>query len=65
MNSDRIKEQFRLGEAFSYFFRVFRKADPRKPTNVNIRMMHGINRISIVMFLFCIIVMIVRAFTRS
>ncbi|MBC7893125.1 MAG: hypothetical protein H7Y12_12990 [Sphingobacteriaceae bacterium] len=65
MNSDRIKEQFRLGEAFSYFFRVFRKPDPAKPTNVNIRMMHGINRISIVLFLICIIVMIVRAFTRS
>jgi len=65
MNSDRIKEQFRLGEAFGYFFRVFRKPDPGKPTNVNIRMMHGINRISILMFLICVIVMIFRAFTRS
>ena len=64
MNSERIKEQFRLGEAFRYFFRVFRKPDANHPTSINLRMMHSINRISIVMFLICIIVMIVRAFTR-
>ncbi len=64
MNSERIKEQFRLGEVFTYFVRVFKKSDPSRPTSVNLRMMHGINRISIVLFLFCIIVMIIRAFTR-
>lgn len=32
--------------------------------NVNLRMMHGINRISILVFLFCIVVMVVRACNR-
>jgi hypothetical protein len=61
----RLKEQFKLGEAFSYFVNVFKKRDPNKPTNLNIRMMHGINRISIVMFLIALIVMIYRYFTRN
>lgn len=33
--------------------------------NLNLRMMHGINRISIFMFLICIIVLIVRWMGRS
>lgn len=62
---NRIIEQFRIGEVFSYFVRVFKKNDPAKyPSNFNLRMMHGINRISIIMFLFCVLVMIYRAFTR-
>lgn len=61
---NRIADYFKLGEVFRYFLRVFRKPDPNHPTNVNLRMMHGINRISIVMFLFCISVMIFRACTR-
>ena len=64
MDNNRIKEQFKLGEAFSYFTRVFRKPDPSKPNNFNLRMMHGINRISIVMFLICMVVMITRAIMR-
>jgi len=32
--------------------------------NVNLRMMHGINRISIFMFLICVIVLLVRYFSR-
>ncbi len=40
---------------------LFRKGDK----NVNLRMMHGINRISLFMFLICIIVLIVRAVTRG
>ena len=32
--------------------------------NVNLKMMHGINRISILMFLAAVIVMIVRAFMK-
>lgn len=64
MNTERIKEQFRLGEVFRYFVRVFKKPDGSHPTSTNLRLMHGINRISIILFLICIIVMIVRAFTR-
>ncbi len=60
----KLKEQFKLGEAFSYFINVFKKPDPNKPTNVNIRMMHGINRISIVMFLICLVVILYRLFIR-
>ena len=53
-----------LGDVFYYFVRVFKKPDPNSPNSFNLRMMHGINRISIVMFLICVIVMIVRALTR-
>ncbi len=60
----KIGDYFKLGEVFRYFYRVFQKPDPSRPTNTNIRMMHGINRISIIMFLFCLIVMIVRAIMR-
>lgn len=64
MNLERIKNQFKLGEAFTYFFRVFQKPDSSKPNNFNIRAMHTINKISIVMFLFCVLVMLYRAFLR-
>ena len=63
-NMSKLKEQFKLGEAFSYFFRIFGKADPSKPTNFNIKTMHTINKISIFMFLMCLCVMIYRAFFR-
>lgn len=59
-----MKKYFQLGDVFYYFVRVFKKPNPNDPTSFNLRMMHGINRISIIMFLFCLIVMIVRAFTR-
>lgn len=55
----KIKEYFRLGEVFGYFFR---KKDPNRPTNVNLRMMHGINKISMVMFLIGIIFIVVKKF---
>jgi len=53
-----------LGEVFGYFFRVFGKKDPSKPDTSYLRMMHGINRISIVMFVFCLVIMLYRAFLR-
>ncbi|MCE7038926.1 DUF6728 family protein [Dyadobacter sp. CY312] len=59
-----MKKYFQLGDVFGYFIRVFKKPDPNAPTSFNLRMMHGINRISIVMFVICMIVMIFRAFTR-
>ncbi|RIV20641.1 hypothetical protein DYU11_21640 [Fibrisoma montanum] len=60
----RISDYFKLGDVFRYFLRVFRKPDPNHPTSVNLRMMHGINRISIIMFTICLLVMIFRACTR-
>ena len=41
-----------------------KKRDPNAPRNVNIGLMHGMNRISIIIFLIAVIVMIVRLFTR-
>lgn len=60
----RFTDYLKIGPVFSYFLNVFRKPDPNKPSNVNLRMMHGINRISIIMFLICVLVMIYRAFIR-
>lgn len=55
----KVREYFRLGEVFGYFFR---KKDPNRPTNFNLRMMHGINKISIIMFLIGIVFIIVKKF---
>ena len=52
------RDYFALGEVWGYFFR---KKDPSRPTSFNLRMMHGINKISILMFLAGLIYMI---FTR-
>ena len=57
---NRIAGYFKLGEVFRYFIRVFQKPDPNHPTSLNLRMMHGINRISIVMFLIAILVYIIK-----
>lgn len=62
---NKLIEQFKLGEVFTYFIRVFKKdKEGIYPKSENLKIMHGINRISIVMFLICLIIMIVRAFTR-
>ncbi|MEM9340645.1 MAG: DUF6728 family protein [Bacteroidota bacterium] len=53
---------FDFTEVLTYFFR---KKDPNKKSNFNLRAMHTINKISILMFLFAVGVMIVRAITRS
>lgn len=45
-------------QILTYFY--IRKRDPKDPTNINIKMMHGMNRISLFMFLIAIIVMIIR-----
>jgi len=46
---------------FLYFIRVFKKDPATKSSNFNLRMMHGINRISIIMFTFALLVMLYRA----
>ncbi|AUD01660.1 DUF6728 family protein [Spirosoma pollinicola] len=61
---NKFVDYFKIGPVFTYFLRVFRKPDPKSPTSVNLRMMHGINRISILMFLFAIIFYTVRHCTR-
>ena len=41
-----------------YFY--LRKRNPNDPQDVNVKMMHGMNRISIFVFLIAVIVMIIR-----
>lgn len=43
-----MKGLFNLSEVFTYFFR---KKDPNRKTNFNLRTMHTINKISMLMFL--------------
>ncbi len=52
-----IRDLFSLGEVFGYFFR---KKDPSRPDNVNIKIMHGINKISIIIFLLAVIYLIAK-----
>jgi hypothetical protein len=48
-----LRQYFALMPVFTYFFRVFGKHETK---NFNLRMMHGINKISILLFLFALIV---------
>lgn len=52
-----VKDYFNFGDVFGYFFR---KKDPNRPSNFNIRMMHGINKISILIFLAGVLFMILK-----
>jgi hypothetical protein len=56
-----VKEFFQMNEVLGYFFR---KKDPNRPSSFNLRMMHGINKISILMFLVCLIVILLRLLFR-
>ncbi|AGA78372.1 DUF6728 family protein [Echinicola vietnamensis] len=60
MADNKFKEFFQLGEVGNYFIRVFKKPDPNQKSNFNLRMMHGINKISILVFLAALIIWIVR-----
>lgn len=51
------KRYFEFGEVVRYFFR---KKDPYRRTNFNLRLMHGINKISIIMFLIAVMILIIR-----
>jgi hypothetical protein len=54
-----FKEFFQLGEVGGYFFR---KKDSARPSNINIKMMHGINKISIIVFLLGVLFLILKRF---
>ncbi|MES2387415.1 MAG: DUF6728 family protein [Bacteroidota bacterium] len=56
-----LKDYFALGEVFGYFFR---KPDPARATNFNLRMMHRSNRIAMVMGMAGIIYIIVKLIIR-
>lgn len=53
---------FDFREVLTYFFR---KKDPNRPTNTSLKMMHGVNKISIIMFLICFIVIVSRFIIRA
>lgn len=52
-----LREYLDLGEMWGYFFR---KKDPSRPSNFSLRMMHGINKISILIFLTGIIYLVIK-----
>ena len=44
-----------LNQVAQYLF--LKKKDPNTPKNVSLKFMHGINRLSIFMFLLCLIIL--------
>lgn len=40
-----------------------KKKDPNAPKTTYVKMMHGMNRISILLFLICVIILLVRLFS--
>jgi hypothetical protein len=56
---NRFREFFSLGEVGGYFFR---QKDPNKPKNFSLKAMHTINKIAILMFLVCLIIILKRYF---
>ncbi|MBO3269824.1 MULTISPECIES: DUF6728 family protein [Hymenobacter] len=57
----RTKGLFDFSPVFGYFFR---KNDPNRKTNFNLRTMHFINKVSMAMFLVGLIVLLYRWFIR-
>ena len=55
------RDLFNFGPALGYFFR---KNDPNRKTNFNLRTMHFINKLSMAMFLVGLCVVLYRLFTR-
>jgi hypothetical protein len=54
------KEQrgfFDFSEVWGYYFR---KKDPNNKPSINLRLMHGINKIAIIMFLGAVIYLIIK-----
>ncbi|MBX2907867.1 MAG: hypothetical protein KF744_17615 [Taibaiella sp.] len=47
-------------QVLTYFY--IKKRDANAPRNIDLKFMHGMNRISLFMFLIAVIVMIVRLF---
>ena len=51
------KNLFNFGPLLGYYFR---KHDPNRKNNFNMRTMHFINKLSLAMFLVCLVVMLFR-----
>ena len=61
MNKDQKKSRNGLNELLTYFFR---KKDPSKKVSINLKLMHGINKISIIIFIFAVIIIITKYISR-
>ena len=55
-----VREYFGLGDVGKYILRIFGKKDENVPKSINLTLMHGINRIAIVIFTLAIIFFIVK-----
>lgn len=70
LNENRCLNQEKLSSSFNMFFKkllyylnplnLFKKDED---ADINLRMMHGINKISILVFVICLIVMAIKFFT--
>ena len=56
---NKTKNTFRnfisLGAVGNYFLRLFGKKDPDKPSSINLTLMHGINRIAVIVFILALL----------
>ncbi|ABG59453.1 DUF6728 family protein [Cytophaga hutchinsonii] len=57
-----MKEYFKIGEVFTYFFR---KKDPNTNPSIYMKLMYAANKIAIVLFLICLFVILYRLFIRQ
>ena len=55
-----LRGYFDFGEVFGYFFR---KKDPNNKPSFSLRMMHGINKFSIIIFILAFIVWLIKRLT--
>ncbi|ADQ16847.1 DUF6728 family protein [Leadbetterella byssophila] len=60
----KLWDLLKIGPVFQYFGRVFSK-NKDYPSSTNLKIMHGINRISIIMFGIALLVLLYRYFIRS
>ena len=56
--NNKLKEFFSLNEVFGYYFRKKRQEEGK--ADINLRMMHGINKIALFVFLLAVIIWIVK-----
>jgi hypothetical protein len=57
-NHNSLKDYFAIGEVFTYFFRKKKQQDGER--NINLTLMHGINRIAIIIFLIALVIWLVK-----
>ena len=54
---NKISYYFDFSEVLNYFFR---KKDPNKKTNFSLKAMHTVNKLSILIFIFAVLVIVFR-----